>query len=62
MAHKPVNLKYSLILMGMFIFKHITKFLRMVSQRYELCIEHEGFRIEKYFSNSISNEDILKVF
>jgi hypothetical protein len=62
MAHKSINLKYSLILMGIFIFKPVSQFLRMVLQRCGLCIEHGGFRFKKYFPNSVNNKDISKVF
>jgi hypothetical protein len=48
--------------MAMFIFKPVSQFLRMVSQRCGLCTEHGGFSFEEYFSNSVDNEDISKAF
>lgn len=61
-AQKPVNLKYSLVLVGMFRFKPANQFRTTLSKHYELCTEHGICNFHTIFVNSIGNKETSNIF
>jgi hypothetical protein len=61
MAQKSVNLKYSLVLMGMFIFKCASRFVERHHSVVSCALSMEDF-ISHKFVHSVSNKVVSNVF